>query len=344
MYDAPVVAVAIGGTDLLRCALLRLERHFEQSGRSFPLVLHWYTWYYLFCFTLSAVAIRDMFYNVMQPTAWLDPAATEEYAQLTLQHEKGAYALWQQEASLEGYDALRYLSLSSPLWLLGTFAVSVYHTRLHVLKIRSSGSGLGRALLRDSTIRILGLPMCYCLMSFKSVLRMWQLCINHMGITHYFSSQQAHSFGSYEARRDFVLQMYEANFMVRPLLVLDVALSVPSYLTSLRLTPFMYTSTRLHPAAARLLYCQFVHFRCAFFSCHLLVCHPLVSRVCALSRVIIRWMGVQVGDIYEAYALAIFGALLIDVLRKKMAQHAEPQPSSQERLGNITPRIHLLPR
>merc|ERR1719183_3003320 len=53
--------------------------------------------------------------------------------------------------------------------------------------------------------------MFYCLMSFVSVLRTWQVCINHIG------APDLEIFNNFEERKDFLFQMYDANFMVADL-------------------------------------------------------------------------------------------------------------------------------
>jgi len=248
VYAAPLIAISIGLIEVLRKIGLYCEEWCINNGKSFPLVLHWYTWYYLLCFALSVMAMDDMVHQIMDVTDWLEPIATERYANLTLNKEHHLYAMWKAEASLEGYDWLRYLSFSTPFWLIGTFAVSVIHTYLHVKKLSDNG-GLGNSKFRDKTLRILGLPMCYGLMSFKSVIRMWQVCVDHVG------TLSTKHFVSYEARKEFVLQMYEANFMV--------------------------------------------------------------------------------GDIYEAYALAIFGGLVMEVLVKEISKNAPIQQSQDDNIQKM---------
>lgn len=264
VYDAPLVALSIAGIELFRLIGLWLEGRIPSSacglwlerkvlpagdlspfekitGKKFPLWLHWYTWYYAFMFSLGFWAIVSSM-SQLQSASWLEPNAVEAYANITLAADEAAehaefnqssYVAWKEEASLEGYQMLRLFSLLSPLWLIGTFVVSVLHVRKHVAAVQRSG-GLKDSPLRDKTLRILGLPMCYGLMSFKSVVRMWQLCVDAIseGDPNGF-----HYFTSYTSRREFVMEMYESNFMV--------------------------------------------------------------------------------GDIYEAYALAIFGHLLIEVLDRK---------------------------
>ena len=213
MYEAPLHAMAVGSSEIFRRVGLCIEAWLYQPGCTgvrckFPLVLHWYSWYYPFCFGMMLWQIHDMYTDVMSVSGWLDTEVVEQYANTTLAREENQYQQWKDEASLEDYQMLRFFSMLSPVWLFGNFIVSAHHTYLHVKKIDEEGGGLGNSPLRDSTIRILGLPLCYGLVSFKSVFRMWQLVIDHVG-----TIEKTH-FPSYEARRDFVFEIYESNFMV----------------------------------------------------------------------------------------------------------------------------------
>ena len=218
VYEAPLHAVAVGSSELFRQFFLCIEDHLPRKVLGFrckfPLWLHWYTWYFAFCFCLMLWQTHDMYIDVMSVSSWLDPLVTEQYANTSLIRESGMtntsldhqYQEWKDEASLEDWQLLRFFSMMSPVWLCCNFWVSAHHAYLHVKRIGTRT--LRSCPMRDSTIRILGLPLCYGLVSFKSVVRMWQLVIDHVG-----TIESSH-FTSYEARRDFVCEMYESNFMV----------------------------------------------------------------------------------------------------------------------------------
>jgi hypothetical protein len=205
------MALSIGGIEVVRWIGLKLEAKYKK----FPLMLHYYTWYYLLCLGLCMTALHSMYYDIMSISGWLDPEIAEKLAKQSIaldDDSPGNFTLWRSEASLEGYGFLRWFSLLSPVWVLLTWVVSVVHTYKHVVKIREVGQGLKGSPRRDKTLRIIGLPLCYGLMSFKSVMRMWQVSIDHVGQLSGPSAE--HIFHGYEDRKNFLVEMYEANFMV----------------------------------------------------------------------------------------------------------------------------------
>lgn len=106
-----------------------------------------------------------------------------------------------------------------PLWVLLTLIVCVYHTHLHVNKIRDNRQEGAKGRLvdcpqHDQTIVVLILPVVYGLMSFKSTCRMWQVMINHIPVPMAHHDVHAVAFHGYVERKTFLLEMYDANFMV----------------------------------------------------------------------------------------------------------------------------------
>jgi hypothetical protein len=173
-------------------------------------------------------AIQEMYSDVLSVTSWLDPDASEAFAKKVMD-QNGEFSklvadpdnatrmvtvgnLWDEEANLRDYQWLRWFSLSAPLWVIANFVVCVYHTSMHVKKVaekKARGSnGLVDSPLHDQTIFILALPLVYGLMSFKSVIRCWQININHVG------GNGVAIFTGYLDRKHFLEEMYEANFMV----------------------------------------------------------------------------------------------------------------------------------
>merc|ERR1712023_132052 len=61
---------------------------------------------------------------------------------------------------------------------------------------------------------VLILPCVYGVLSFKSTQRMWQVMVNHIPVPMAHHDPTAISFNGYEERKTFLLEMYEANFMV----------------------------------------------------------------------------------------------------------------------------------
>merc|ERR1712150_149084 len=118
------------------------------------------------------------------------------------------FAIWKADISLEDYIFLKWFSMTSFFWILCSYSVCLYHTVLHLKRVHKCRKTLDEKPLHDQTIKILALPMVYGIMSFKAVCRMWQITIDHVG------PQQMHWYNSWEERRIFLDDMYEANFLV----------------------------------------------------------------------------------------------------------------------------------
>jgi len=226
MYQAPIVAAALFVAYLWGIAGVSLER----KGFRVPLVLHHYGFLFTVLFYLTAVGMHGMWHDIMIPSNWLHPTATEHMVR-TVMVENGdmadyndtdsaTYKLWQDESDMTDFQRLKYFSTFCPLWVLLTIVVCVYHTHLHVNKVRYYPGGTGKlceAPQHDQTIKILALPVVYALMSFKSACRMWQVMINHVPTAHRGAvdvDAPAVMFHGYVERKNFLMEMYDANYMV----------------------------------------------------------------------------------------------------------------------------------
>jgi len=171
---------------------------------------------YFFFALIVAQALYETHAFVMVPSGHLDPLTTEQCFNRSLFADSGetdtdkTYLQWKEEASLDDYPILTFLSKTGVVWMLATYVVCGWHTYEHMLQ---AGRDLcdesnKRAVKHCMTIKIVALPMIYGIMSYKSVVRAQQVVINHIG------AQQAHGYASWEARKSFLEEMYEANFMV----------------------------------------------------------------------------------------------------------------------------------
>lgn len=211
VYQAPLVVAGI-----VACKLWRnfAVGNFDSKGKTLPIYLHYFTWLYLILTGLFLCACKNMYFEVMAPdiSNWLDPDTTEKNVKAVMAHDKetDVFTKWQDEASLRGFGPLIYFSLMSPLFVLGTLIVCIKHTAEHAQAVAAKPGGLSSrsGKLHDNAIFILALPCVYGLMSFKSVIRCWQITINHVG------GAGASIFSGFEERKEFLDEMYEANFCV----------------------------------------------------------------------------------------------------------------------------------
>jgi len=228
MYQAPIVSAAIGVAFIWSHVGIYLEKEW---GWKIPLYLHYYGFLYTMLFYLTAVGMHGMVHDIMIPSNWLHPEATEHFVREVMV-ENGdmtdlndttstVYQEWFAESDMSEFQRLKWFSMLSPLWVFLTIAVCVYHTHLHVQKIRNTGDGtvgkLCDAPQHDQTIKVLALPVVYGLMSFKAACRMWQVMINHVPAQHTHAvdvDAPVVLFHGYVERKSFLFEMYEANFMV----------------------------------------------------------------------------------------------------------------------------------
>lgn len=225
MYQAPVLTAGIIAVYIWRCVAKGLEEDGSVlsgcrgklgdaspaggttgKGLRIPLWAHYYTPLYLMLSVLFVQACITMHVDVMEPSHWLDPGFTEEFVHIVMNastvDDATVFELWKKEASLETKAWVKYFSLTAPFWVALTFVVCIYHTWEHVKEIRDSDKKLCECVEHDRTIAILALPLVYGLMSFKSVIRCWQIVINHVPVAGN-STGSAAMFSGYVERKTF---------------------------------------------------------------------------------------------------------------------------------------------
>jgi hypothetical protein len=219
MYQAPIVAGLIGVSIIwnkVGCAL-------ERKGVPVPLFMHHYGMMYAMLSYLFFVACRSMYFDVMIPTQWLDNDVTHDFVAAGMHHDHeydATYSTWEEEATLTEFGKLKEFSMLCPVWTGLTLLVCILHTHQHINRIRYDQEGKpNNRMLKDCpehnyTMTVLILPAVYGLMSFKSTCRMWFVMINHVpsGLGNHTTTGDLYT--SYEERKNFLLEMYEANFMV----------------------------------------------------------------------------------------------------------------------------------
>lgn len=225
MYQAPIIAALMGVASIWNQVGLRLE----ESGVKIPLFAHHYGMMYAMLSYLFWVGCRSMYFDVMVPSQWLDDNSTRNFVIEIMQmndeynplDQDGAYQLWSNESTLTEFAGLKEFSMLTPVWVALTFLVCIYHTHGHINKIRSNrdeGSGIGGRLCdcpqHNQTLTVLLLPAVYGLLSFKSTCRMWMVMINHIPGGFGNHNSTVIGFNGYGERKTFLLEMYEANFMV----------------------------------------------------------------------------------------------------------------------------------
>jgi len=204
--------------------LRAIEKRLDRAHRSPPVWLRYFVLEGAILLFLLTAALYSIVVDIMLPSEWLDPKKTKEFVKNVMHgdHEVSNFADWEEEASLKDYELLRALSLTSPAAVVATWVVVSCHVFLHAKQIHNSqqptahrygvmnegpeADCLHEIAQRSKTIRILFLPMVYGLMSLQGVARMWAVTINHVG-----GSRQ---FYSWESRKAFLEDMYEAAFCV----------------------------------------------------------------------------------------------------------------------------------
>jgi hypothetical protein len=226
MYQAPIIALLMGVSAVWNS----LGQSLERKGVAIPLFCHHYGFMYAMLTWLFGFACQSMLDDVMTPSNWLDDEATERFAIGVMQQNNeynpddphGAYQTWKHEATLTDYPKLKEFSMLCPLWVALTLLVCIWHTHQHINKIRanrvdSPGGAKGRLCdcpQHNQTMTVLILPCVYGLLSFKSTQRIWQVMINHIPVPMAHHNVSAVAFHGYDERKTFLLEMYEANFMV----------------------------------------------------------------------------------------------------------------------------------
>lgn len=215
-YQAPLVVLAILFVQLWRSVVNYLGK---VKGTTLPWFAQYYVIFYAYMGFLAVSAIMDWEKNIMGKTDWLDPDAVAAFvrAGMTANNESEAvFNNWEEEASLADYPKLKTFVKITPFILVLTWLTCVYHTYDHVRVMRKNDKELWQCPAHDGSITILGLPMVYGLMSFKSMMRILQICINHVPNPHAGDAGAADAvmFQSTEERKNFLLEMYDTNFEV----------------------------------------------------------------------------------------------------------------------------------
>lgn len=227
MYQAPIIAALIGVSALWNWGGLKLE----SAGIKVPLFAHHYGFMYLMLTYLFVMGCQSMVDDVMTPSQWLDDNATHDFAvgimvgnnEYNPEDPDGAYQTWLGEATLTDFAGLKEFSMLCPVFCALTILVCIWHTHQHINKIRyavdatTGGTKSGWLIncpQHNDTMTVLVLPAVYGLLSFKSTCRMWQVMINHIPVPGGHHNTTAVTFHGYVERKTFLLEMYDANFMV----------------------------------------------------------------------------------------------------------------------------------
>jgi len=216
MYQAPIVALLLVVSHVWNHVGVALEK----NGVRIPLFMHWYGFLYGALLYLFGRACQEMYDDVLTPTNWLNHDDITAFATQTMRANgdyEESFETWQNESSLSEFHGLREFSMLCPVFVFLTFVVCIYHTHLHINKIRYAVGGAGKLCncpQHDQTIKVLILPVVYGLMSFKSTTRMWMVMINHVPVPYSDHNTTQTMFTGYESRKEFLSEMYESNFMV----------------------------------------------------------------------------------------------------------------------------------
>jgi hypothetical protein len=217
MYQAPIVAALI----LVSIVWNNVGCKLEKAGYNVPLYMHHYGMMYAMLTYLFCVGCRSMYFDIMTPSAWLDADTTEAFVAAHMHNDSDdSLETWRNESTFEGLPGLREFSFLCPVWCGLTILVCIWHTHQHINRIRYTIDGkpsnkkLYECPQHNQTMTVLILPAVYGLMSFKSTCRIWLIMTNFVpnGFGNHNTAHDA--FVSYEQRKTFLLEMYEANFMV----------------------------------------------------------------------------------------------------------------------------------
>eukprot|EP00435_Cladocopium_sp_Y103_P060237 s350_g22.t1 len=182
-------------------------------GNSF---FHYYTLLYLVCGYLIWDEYKSSF-RLLRATDYLAPA---KLLQRFEEEPEPLPPWWQDEVknmiAEDSWGLLRKLTLTAPVFLALTFLVSLMNTLRHVAKTMSRGGLLLMNPGIDSSIMIIALPMIACMMSYRSVTRMWMICCNStvgsLGFVEDFTGKK-----TWVARLVVCQNMYETNFLLTDL-------------------------------------------------------------------------------------------------------------------------------
>eukprot|EP00439_Symbiodinium_sp_Y106_P080426 s855_g19.t1 len=194
-----------------RCHQLCIRKA-EDHKEDILLAFHYYTLMYVVCGYLICTELRSS-YRLLQPTHWLDPGSIREEFHDD-EKEKRLPEWWKQELRHllpNGFHPLRFFSLLAPLFLVLTYGVCLANTARHVYKMWTKGGVLRGNPGMDSSIMIIALPMISCMMAYRSVTRMWMICINSkVGSLGYVEDFEGNK--TWLARLVVCQNMYDTNF------------------------------------------------------------------------------------------------------------------------------------
>jgi len=173
---------------------------------------HSFAWMYLFLLYLYIRAAVYTHRSAFPESAMFEPGMVERHVNLTLvrANDTASFDDWLKEASLQGYDCLRWMSVASPYWVGATFVVCLYHIAKHTQMMHRTQWNLRRDdmafNLHDLTIQVLLLPTIYGLMSLHAVIFMWGIVLNE--------ETSMKRLGAWHLREKYYSEMYENAFFI----------------------------------------------------------------------------------------------------------------------------------
>lgn len=284
MYLAPIVAVFVC---LIHC-LIFVQSNLEKAlGWKIPWFLHAYWLQFGLLGSLLLYQGYDSWHKAILSTAWLDPAVMTSLVECHMlkQNEcfqppqnisagecppevhgdlgcnSSTFLTWQQEVIMSTpflTSATRWLSLTCPLWVFGSFLVGFSHIYQHSIAMK--GEKVWENPTRRMIIVIVLLPLIWVSMSFCSVMRCWQIILNHVPTERCGGPGDATDapdpilFGGFLERRDFLLQMYDANFSVASVYDAFAMFAFTEIVTSIvkvKTTATLLASSNAAPASKR---------------------------------------------------------------------------------------------
>lgn len=118
MYQAPIVALLIAISAVWRQVGLKLE----VQGVKVPLFAHHYGFMYAMLTVLFIMGCQSMYYDVMEPSNWLDTDTTTAFVRNIMEtngelDDGVTFEKWHEEADLSDLHGLKHFSMLCPLWV-----------------------------------------------------------------------------------------------------------------------------------------------------------------------------------------------------------------------------------
>jgi len=138
VYQAPLVVGGILAAQAWRALTHHLEAKSVDKSRPFPMYFDYYVFFYIYMLYLSVTALMDYEKNILSKTNWLDPATVADFVNKSFVHEQNfshVYEEWKTEHDLSQFPNLKRFAFTTPIWLILTWIVCVWHTWTHVQKI-----------------------------------------------------------------------------------------------------------------------------------------------------------------------------------------------------------------